>query len=202
VPNETLPSGAPTSLAATAPSEPSTPSCFPVVALGGTFDHLHAGHKILLSMAAWIASEKLIVGVTGTPHPFSSSVQAPTPTDDALLTRKANAHVLESLAQRTAAVRAFLHSFRPALAADIVPISDVYGPTGWDPNIQALVVSKETASGAASSAYLAVRISHAVSDPRSCKPPGRARSARPPDVHHRCNIRYVNKPERCRCGFA
>lgn len=38
---------------------------FPVVALGGTFDHLHAGHKILLSMAAWIARKKVIVGVTG-----------------------------------------------------------------------------------------------------------------------------------------
>ena len=37
----------------------------PVVALGGTFDHLHAGHKILLSMAAWITREKVIVGVTG-----------------------------------------------------------------------------------------------------------------------------------------
>lgn len=41
------------------------PPAYPVVALGGTFDHLHAGHKILLSMGAWIASEKLIVGVTG-----------------------------------------------------------------------------------------------------------------------------------------
>jgi pantetheine-phosphate adenylyltransferase len=41
------------------------PGLFPVVALGGTFDHLHAGHKILLSMAAWIAGEKIIVGVTG-----------------------------------------------------------------------------------------------------------------------------------------
>lgn len=46
------------------PSEP-VPSEFPVTALGGTFDHLHAGHKILLSMAAWITSEKLIVGMTG-----------------------------------------------------------------------------------------------------------------------------------------
>jgi len=36
-----------------------------IAAMGGTFDHLHAGHKILLSMAAWIAEEKLIVGVTG-----------------------------------------------------------------------------------------------------------------------------------------
>jgi pantetheine-phosphate adenylyltransferase len=38
---------------------------FPVVALGGTFDHLHAGHKILLSMAAWITERKIIVGVSG-----------------------------------------------------------------------------------------------------------------------------------------
>jgi pantetheine-phosphate adenylyltransferase len=37
------------------------------------------------------------------------------------------------------------------LIYDVVPIIDVYGPTGWDPNIQALVVSKETLSGAASS---------------------------------------------------
>lgn len=41
------------------------PRHYPVVALGGTFDHLHAGHKILLSMSAWIAGEKVIVGVTG-----------------------------------------------------------------------------------------------------------------------------------------
>ena len=47
------------------PADPTLPSVFPVTVLGGTFDHLHAGHKILLSMAAWIASEKLIVGVTG-----------------------------------------------------------------------------------------------------------------------------------------
>lgn len=44
-----------------------TPSLFPVVALGGTFDHLHAGHKILLTMAAWISSWKVIVGITGDP---------------------------------------------------------------------------------------------------------------------------------------
>lgn len=43
---------------------------YPVVALGGTFDHLHAGHKILLSMGAWIAKEKLIVGVTGSLQNF------------------------------------------------------------------------------------------------------------------------------------
>ena len=44
----------------------SIPMFYPVVALGGTFDHLHAGHKILLSLAACIARDKLIVGITGT----------------------------------------------------------------------------------------------------------------------------------------
>lgn len=52
-----------TTVTSTEPSPP--PPFYPVVALGGTFDHLHAGHKILLSMGAWITSEKLIVGVTG-----------------------------------------------------------------------------------------------------------------------------------------
>ena len=35
------------------------------VALGGTFDHLHAGHKILLTMAALVARSRLIIGITG-----------------------------------------------------------------------------------------------------------------------------------------
>jgi hypothetical protein len=54
------------------------PSQFPVAILGGTFDHLHAGHKILLSMGAWIASSKLIVGVTGT---FVSTLPRPSHPD-------------------------------------------------------------------------------------------------------------------------
>ncbi|KAJ4487798.1 hypothetical protein J3R30DRAFT_850774 [Lentinula aciculospora] len=108
------------------------PSMLPVVALGGTFDHLHAGHKILLSMAAWIASQKVIVGVTNA----------------TLLKSKSNAHVLESLETRKANVQYFLELFKPGLEYDIVPIDDVYGPTGWDPYIQGLVVSRETISGA------------------------------------------------------
>ena len=41
------------------------PPFYPVTIIGGTFDHLHAGHKILLSMAAYITSQKLIIGITG-----------------------------------------------------------------------------------------------------------------------------------------
>lgn len=53
---------------------------YEVTAMGGTFDHLHAGHKILLTMAAFITSRRLIVGVSGEyrststfPHDFLQS---------------------------------------------------------------------------------------------------------------------------------
>lgn len=53
------------------PLPENAPSQYDVVALGGTFDHLHAGHRILLSMSAWIAGSKVIVGITGkTANPF------------------------------------------------------------------------------------------------------------------------------------
>ncbi|KAF8969624.1 hypothetical protein BDZ97DRAFT_1902409 [Flammula alnicola] len=110
----------------------STAACIPRHCTWGTFDHLHAGHKILLSMGAYITSRKLIVGIT----------------DDALLKNKANQHVLEKLPTRIQKVYDFLKFFKPEIVADIVPINDVYGPTGWDPDIQALVVSRETLGGA------------------------------------------------------
>jgi phosphopantetheine adenylyltransferase len=52
---------------------------------------------------------------------------------------------------RTEQVKSFLKFFKPSIILDITPIVDVYGPTSWDPNIQALVVSKETISGAETS---------------------------------------------------
>jgi pantetheine-phosphate adenylyltransferase len=71
--------------------------------------------------------------------------------DDTLLTNKGYKEYLEPISVRIDAVRDFLAMFKPGLIYDVVPINDVYGPTGWDPDIQALVVSKETLPGAASS---------------------------------------------------
>ena len=48
-------------------------------------------------------------------------------------------------------MKSFLKFFKPSIILDITPIIDVYGPTSWDPNIQALIVSKETISGAEAS---------------------------------------------------
>jgi hypothetical protein len=56
---------------------------------------------------------------------------------------------LESLETRIARVTGFLKLFRPTLKQyEVVPLTDVYGPTATDGNIQALVVSQETCSGA------------------------------------------------------
>ncbi|GAA5940747.1 putative pantetheine-phosphate adenylyltransferase [Sporobolomyces koalae] len=104
---------------------------YPVVALGGTFDHLHAGHKILLSMACSIATRKVIVGVS----------------DDALLGKKQHRAHLESIQQRIRNVEAFIELVRPTITHQVVPLQDVYGPTATDPDIQALVVSEETRAG-------------------------------------------------------
>lgn len=62
--------------------------------------------------------------------------------------------MLESLSYRIDRVRSFLTSFKPNLEYDIVSIQDVYGPTAVDPDIQALVISKETLSGGAASLFI------------------------------------------------
>ncbi|CAK0805614.1 unnamed protein product, partial [Prorocentrum cordatum] len=69
------------------------------VVLGGTFDHLHAGHKVLLSVAAALATASLTVGVSGDP----------------LLVGKQEAVVLEPWDERAAAVASFLARLRPDL---------------------------------------------------------------------------------------
>ncbi|WFD06633.1 Elongator subunit elp2 [Malassezia vespertilionis] len=105
------------------------------VALGGTFDHIHIGHKLLLSISALCTTTRLIVGVTAT---------------ELLASKKHRAYV-EPIAKRLASVRHFLREFtstlRP-LALDVVPIADVCGPAGTDPLLDLLVVTQETAKGA------------------------------------------------------
>jgi pantetheine-phosphate adenylyltransferase len=44
---------------------PIEPLVFNRVAVGGTFDHIHAGHKILLTMTALLSTKSMVVGVTG-----------------------------------------------------------------------------------------------------------------------------------------
>ncbi|KAK9366063.1 hypothetical protein V1509DRAFT_666567 [Lipomyces kononenkoae] len=105
---------------------------YPVVALGGTFDHLHDGHKILLTMAGFLTRDSLIIGVTG----------------EALLQNKKYKEYLEPFTQRCAAVLNFLEYIYPTLHATTDEINDVYGQSVTIEAIDALVISGETRQGA------------------------------------------------------
>jgi pantetheine-phosphate adenylyltransferase len=116
---------------ATVETDDRQPQSFPCVAVGGTFDHLHDGHKILLSMTAWFATEKVICGIT----------------DDALLQKKKHKELLEPLNARRENVKRFFHKFKRGIQYDLPAINDVFGPTGYVDAIDALVASKETEAG-------------------------------------------------------
>ena len=105
---------------------------FKYTAMGGTFDHVHAGHKILLTAAALVTTIDLLCGVT----------------DSALLGSKKHAKQLQSLSERIKSVETFLANIKPGLKYEVVPISDAAGPTAHRSEFEALVVSEETkASG-------------------------------------------------------
>ncbi|WVQ71610.1 hypothetical protein IAR50_001150 [Cryptococcus sp. DSM 104548] len=108
-------------------------SGFPVVALGGTFDRLHAAHKLLLHLGVFLATQKLIVGLMA----------------DNLLASKTHAELVQPLAERLGNANAFLARLGApkTLQLDVLRIDDALGPTRSDPDIQALVCSRETLSG-------------------------------------------------------
>ena len=137
------------------------------VAVGGTFDHLHAGHKLLLTMTALVLNPEpspgwgIAVGITG----------------DELLKNKQYREELESFEQRLSAVRHFLldilelispiHTLqstsrvessgphgrtvhdvlKSGLSVKYVEIFDPCGPTLTEESITGLILSGETRKG-------------------------------------------------------
>jgi pantetheine-phosphate adenylyltransferase len=105
------------------------------VAVGGTFDRLHAGHRLLLAVAALACTRTCYVGVTG----------------DKLLSNKANAHLLHTYEHRAYAAKDFLQSVRPSLTVELSALLEPAAPpkAATMPEITALVISRETVAGGA-----------------------------------------------------
>ncbi|CAD6565137.1 MAG: hypothetical protein ASARMPREDX12_005708 [Alectoria sarmentosa] len=137
------------------------------VAVGGTFDHLHAGHKLLLTMTALVLDLRsiqgacLTIGITG----------------DELLKNKKFREELEDFPERQLAVQEFLlgvlglaspshvldntrhvestsnhgrevhNMLKSGLTIKYVELFDPCGPTITDETITALVLSAETKDG-------------------------------------------------------
>ncbi|RDL33580.1 Nucleotidylyl transferase [Venustampulla echinocandica] len=151
---------------------PSPSSSHTVVALGGTFDHLHAGHKLLLTAAALLlqpasktstVARRLIIGITGDEllknkkyaEHIRSWKQRQDDVVDFLLsilsfTRSSRQAALQtrSLNEPIPNGRAVHTTLRPcSITIECVEIQDPFGPTITDESVTALVVSSETRSG-------------------------------------------------------
>ena len=100
------------------------------VALGGTFDCIHNGHRLLLTQAALLATRRVLVGVANGP----------------LLANKTLMELIKPIEFRINKVVNFLTDCKPGLVMEVVPITDVFGPTAWDKDLQCLIASRETAS--------------------------------------------------------
>lgn len=113
------------------PSESSGIQTYRRVVLGGTFDRLHLGHKILLGEGCLFAEENLTVGVT---------------TGEMNL-KKSLPELIQPTPVRIDSVVQFIETVKPQIGHRVVPITDMFGPTITDPDLQCIVVSDETKKG-------------------------------------------------------
>jgi cytidyltransferase-like protein len=98
------------------------------VATGGTFDRLHKGHEALLSKSFEVG-EKVVIGVTS--DEFVGK-EGKTPSQD--------------YAERVRHLEAFLNKTFPGRDYVIAKLDDYFGPGIASPEVEAIVVSDETAS--------------------------------------------------------
>ncbi len=100
---------------------------FKKVAVGGTFDELHRGHKALLDKAFEIG-DRAVIGLSS----------------DEFVSKMGKPHKTASYGERLKELQAFLAEHDLAAKAEIVPLNDPYGLTISGDGLEALVVSKET----------------------------------------------------------
>eukprot|EP00051_Salpingoeca_urceolata_P019343 m.280945 g.280945 ORF g.280945 m.280945 type:complete len:353 (+) comp19401_c3_seq5:3576-4634(+) len=124
-------------LATSLQPQPGTEWCFPEtvehVCYGGTFDHLHNGHRILLTIAAVLATKRTVCGLS----------------DGPLLKNKRFAEALQPLKVRKAAAQRFLNLVRRGVHHEVDAIVEPCGPSIVDPGLQLIALSQETQSGGA-----------------------------------------------------
>jgi pantetheine-phosphate adenylyltransferase len=100
---------------------------FRKVAVGGTFDEFHKGHKALL-LKAFEVGEHVLIGLCS----------------DDFVAKMGKPHNTAPYQERLKELNAFLRERNLSDKAEIIPLNDPYGNTLTDKCIGALVVSEET----------------------------------------------------------
>jgi cytidyltransferase-like protein len=99
---------------------------YKMVATGGTFDHLHRGHIALLARS-FDAGDAVVIGVTS----------------DAFALKEGK-NPDQSYEERVRLLKAFLHRDFPGRKYIITKLDDYFGPGIASPEVQAIVVTRET----------------------------------------------------------
>ena len=107
---------------------------YSLVALGGTFDHLHKGHEALL-LTAFEIGDTVIVGITSDEFVKRSDKQFK--------------DKIQPFNQRQGQVKAFLIVKGLFSRARLVTLEDPLGPIAYNPEIKAVVVTEGTEGHAA-----------------------------------------------------
>ncbi len=100
---------------------------FRKVAVGGTFDELHRGHRVLL-LKAFEIGERVLIGLCS----------------DEFVKKLGKPHVTASYGERLTELAILLENLGVAAKAEIIPLNNPFGPTITDQCIEAIVVSDET----------------------------------------------------------
>ena len=100
---------------------------FKIVAVGGTFDEFHRGHRTLI-LKAFEVGELVLIGLCS----------------DDLVKKLNKPHITAPYEQRLDELKVFLREHGLLERAEIIPLSDAYGVTLSEGRLEALVVSKET----------------------------------------------------------
>lgn len=98
-----------------------------LVAIGGTFDEFHKGHRALVRKAFKVGDCVLIGLCT---EEFARELRKP--------------HEVANYGERLGELKDFLRSLGVLDQAEIFPLHDPYGPTLSSRRIEAIVVSRET----------------------------------------------------------
>jgi pantetheine-phosphate adenylyltransferase len=100
---------------------------FETVAVGGTFDEFHKGHRALLKKAFEVGN-RVLIGLCA----------------DDFVKKLGKPHKIASYEKRLEELRIFLRKRGVLERTEIVPLNDPYGVTVSRNNLDAIVVSKET----------------------------------------------------------
>ncbi|MGI0001613.1 MAG: phosphopantetheine adenylyltransferase [Nitrososphaeraceae archaeon] len=101
---------------------------FDLVATGGTFDEIHAGHRELL-IRAFELGRYVLIGVSS---------------DNFAEAKKGKNRLRHRFETRVERLVQFIHREFGDVNFEIKELNDDFGPTSMDRNLQALVVSEET----------------------------------------------------------